>query len=127
MLAVCGGGSANDAFDTASTVNAASRNATAFTANGTVTVKGMTGTKWAKVPVVDMTTGKKVAGHATPSNGHNNESGAYDISSPALPRAAVRQHQVPDRAGRHSRDHRESEVGDPTARSPWTAARGCIT
>ncbi|SAK41269.1 hypothetical protein AWB78_00188 [Caballeronia calidae] len=126
MLAVCGGGSANDAFDTASTVNAASRNATAFTANGTVTVKGMTGTKWAKVPVVDMTTGEKVAGHATPSNGHNNEGGAYDISAGAFMRSSS---TTPgSRSGGASfADHRECEVGDPTARSPWTAARGCMT
>ncbi|KND55642.1 hypothetical protein BPUN_2327 [Candidatus Paraburkholderia kirkii] len=147
MLAACGGGSASDAFDTASTVAAASRNTTAFavtspavntTVSGTVTVKGTTGSKWTKVSVVDMTTGNKVARDATPANGsfsttvdttrqvnakhtwqitatdstgstrsvqnvnvvvnntkatarifygangHNNEGGAYDISSPAL-------------------------------------------
>ncbi|KND58496.1 hypothetical protein BSCH_00072c [Candidatus Paraburkholderia schumanniana] len=103
-----------------------------------MTVKGTAGSKWAKVSVVDMTTGNKVARDATPSNGsfsttvdttrqvngnhtwqitatdstgstrsvlnvnvvvknttatskvfygmngHNNEGGTYDISTPAL-------------------------------------------
>ena len=147
LLAACGGGgSGSDTFDTASTVDAARVVATAFTVtspaanatvSGTVTVKGVAGSKWVKIAIVDMTTGKTVAtakpangaysttvntttqtngNHtwqltATDStglthsvqnvnvvvnnktaassifygaNGHNNEGGAYDISSPAL-------------------------------------------
>jgi hypothetical protein len=145
LLAACGGGS-GDTFDTAATANASRLVAIAFTVTsptanatvtGTVTVKGTAGSKWAKVSVVDMTTGNKVARDAVPANGsfsttvdttrqvngthtwqitatdslggtrsvlnvavvvnnqkaasifygvngHNNEGGAYDISSPAL-------------------------------------------
>ncbi|SAL24890.1 hypothetical protein AWB71_01354 [Caballeronia peredens] len=78
LLAACGGGGTSDAFDTASTVDAARRNTSAFalgaptanaTVSGTATVNGTTGSKWTKVSVVDTSTGNKIARDVTPANG----------------------------------------------------------